>query len=162
MIALMGACRVEPVLGGADSTHRIQLPSSLQSMMLGHVFNRNVEVIQPPSSLQSLTCGNLVRKSLGGIRLPSTLLSMTLGYALPVPGGGSLQSLLFGYEFQPEPGGNPTAQQPAEFVWLFVRPEPGKHPTTQQPSKFAVWSTFQQTLGGIHPLQSLEGIQLPS
>ena len=62
-----------------DLNQGIQLPSSLQSLTFGDMFDQSLEGIQLPSSLQSLTFGREFNQSLEGIQLPSSLQSLTFG-----------------------------------------------------------------------------------
>ena len=120
------------------------LPSSLQTLKFGELFNQSLGCVMLPSSLQTLTFGDLFNESLAFATLPSSLQTLTLGlnFDQTLAGGtlpSSLQTLTFGYFFNETLAGVtlPNSLQTLTFGCHF-----------NQPADFDFWINFNESCEG--------------
>ena len=87
-----------------QSLEGVTLPSSLQNLTFGKRFSQSLERVALPSSLQKLTFGDRFNQSLEGVTLPDSLRNLTFGTSFNqslegVTWPDSLRNLTFGASF---------------------------------------------------------------
>ncbi|CAE7567303.1 unnamed protein product [Symbiodinium natans] len=142
-----------------QSLDQVQLPSSLQTLTFGEDFNQSLENVQLPIGLQTLTFGKMFNQSLDQVQLPSSLQTLAFGEEFNkslenVQLPNILQTLTFGKMFNQS---LQNVQLPSGLLTLAFGSR-----FNQSLQKVQLPSRLQTLTLGFYFNQSLEGLQFPS